>query len=74
MILLIWCLFGLIGLGLGIQRGLHPAVAFLGGMLLGPLSFLIGFVSSDKKKCPSCAEFVQKDAKICKHCKTALIG
>lgn len=65
---ILWPLFGLIGVGIGIHKGLNPVAAFLGGVFLGPLSFLMFFVSSSLKKCPQCAEKVKKDAHICKHC------
>jgi hypothetical protein len=68
MIILFWILFGLIGLAIGLKKGLNPALAILGGILLGPLSFLMLFVSSAAKKCPKCAENIKKEATICKHC------
>ena len=67
-ILLFWMLFGLVGLAIGLKKGLNPAMAVLGGILLGPFSILMVFVSSDAKKCPKCAEMVKKEAVVCKHC------
>jgi len=68
MILLWWILFGLIGLAIGLKKGLNPAVAILGGILLGPLSLLMIFVSSEVEKCPKCGENIKKGAIVCKHC------
>ncbi len=31
-------------------------------------------VSAELKKCPACAEMVQKDAKVCKYCRKKLGG
>jgi hypothetical protein len=67
-ILFFWMLFGLIGLAIGLKKGLNPAIAVLGGILLGPFSLLMVFVSSETKKCPKCAEMVKKEAAVCKHC------
>lgn len=68
MIILFWILFGLIGFAIGLKKGLNPALAILGGILLGPLSILMIFVSKEVKKCPKCAENIKKEAKVCKHC------
>jgi hypothetical protein len=73
-----WTLFWLvIGLLLGIaaaqKKGFSPVLGAVGGLLLGPLAILMfavsGVSSGDKRaKCPSCAEWVQASAKVCKHC------
>jgi len=70
--LLIWILFGLIGLAIGIKKGISPTLAILGGILLGPFSLLMIFISSEVKKCPKCAEYIKKEAKVCRHCGTDL--
>jgi len=50
------------------------ATGIIAGMLLGPLSFLMFFVSGvassseQQRKCPYCAEWIKPDAKVCKHC------
>jgi hypothetical protein len=61
----------------GVSVLLTQEAGVLGGLLLGPLAFLMFFISgvsgSDRnRKCPNCAEFVKAEAKICKHCKTEL--
>ena len=66
--LLIWIFFGLIGLAIGLKKGLNPALAILGGILLGPFSILMLFVTSEVKKCPKCGENIKKVAMVCKNC------
>ena len=69
-----WLLLGaLIGVAAAQKRGFSMVAGVLGGLLLGPLAFLMYFVSGlsrgdQNKKCPHCAEFVKLDAKVCKHC------
>jgi len=78
MALLFWPLLGaLIGLAAAQRRGFSVAGGILGGLLLGPLAFLMFFVSgitrSDRRKqCPHCAEFVKAEATVCKHCHHAI--
>jgi hypothetical protein len=73
-----WALFGaLIGVAAAQRKGFSVAAGILGGLLLGPLAFLMFFISGVSKtdqnrKCPQCAEFVKADAKICKHCRSEL--
>ncbi len=68
--------FGLVGWVIGERKGRAEA-GFLFGALLGPIGWLIVAVGPDVKaaeeatrmrKCPFCAELVQPDAKVCKHC------
>jgi hypothetical protein len=69
-----WILLGaLIGFLASRKRGFDPLGAVLGGALLGPLAFLMFFMSAlsgnDRMvKCPFCAEFVRAEAVLCKHC------
>lgn len=49
------------------------AIGIIGGLMLGPLAFLMFFITGvvggdTNRKCPHCAEFVKAAAKICKHC------
>ena len=42
-------------------------------ILLGPIGWLIAALSrGNLRKCPNCAEFVNPEAKICRHCRSEL--
>ena len=64
----LWLLFALVGLGAANHRGFSPIAGIIGGLLLGPLSVLLFWVSSSKVRCPHCAEWIHKQAAVCKHC------
>ncbi len=67
---IIWLVCGAIAAHLYQQRGQSQATGFLGGLLLGPIGVILALLSPNKlPKCPHCAERIQPDAKICKHCK-----
>jgi len=74
MTLIAWLLFGaLIGIAAAQRKGFSLVAGILGGVLLGPLAFLMFFVSgvssSDQnRRCPYCAEWIRAEATICKHC------
>lgn len=71
---LFWLIIGaLIGAYAAQKKGFSVVAGLLGGALLGPLAILMfavsGVSSGDKqRKCPSCAEWVKAEAKVCKHC------
>jgi hypothetical protein len=73
-----WSLLGaLIGVAAAQKKGFSIVAGVIGGLLLGPLAILMflvsGVSSGDKRrKCPSCAEWVQAAAKVCKHCRRDL--
>jgi len=75
-----WMLLGaLIGVAAAQRKGFSVVGGVLGGLLLGPLAFLMFFVSgidksdANRKKCPHCAEWVKGEATICKHCQQPLV-
>ncbi len=71
---IVWAILGaLIGFAAAQRRGYSTTAGAIGGLLLGPLAFLMfftdGVASSQKpRKCPFCAELVKSEALVCKHC------
>jgi hypothetical protein len=67
--LLVWAVFGgLIGAWIHQRKGHSPVTGLIGGLMLGPVLVWLMWLVSAAKKCPACAELVQPDAKVCKHC------
>jgi len=73
--LLFWPLIGAaIGVYAAQKKGFSTIGGVIGGLLLGPLTFLMFFVSGivssneQQRKCPFCAEWIRPEATVCKHC------
>lgn len=79
--LMFWAACGFVGSIITENRIGKTGIGFILGALFGPIGLLIClFVGSDedkqkqkvairqRKKCPMCAELVQPQALICKHC------
>ena len=60
------------------KKGWNPTTGILAGIFLGALAPLMYFMSGitrsapQTRKCPHCAEWVQVEAKVCKHCRRDL--
>jgi hypothetical protein len=72
---LFWMLIGAaIGVYAAQKKGFSTIGGVIGGLLLGPLAFLLFFVSGivssneQQRKCPFCAEWIRPEATVCKHC------
>jgi hypothetical protein len=76
-----WLICGAVAAMIASSKGGSAGLGFVVGALLGPLGIVVAFfmggeqpladkqiAAGDKKKCPRCAELVQPDALVCKHC------
>lgn len=84
-LLVFWLLCGVLAAAIASSRGGSGSGGMLLGLLLGPFGIAFAFFlggdraradkalrSGQLKKCPQCAELVQAEARICKHCHSDL--
>lgn len=68
MAITLWLLCACIAWLIGSRKGAHLLGLFL-GLLLGPLGILAAIaMKGNRKQCPSCKEWVHKEARTCPHC------
>lgn len=80
-LIIFWLICGGVAAMIASSKGGNGCLGFIVGALLGPLGIVAAlFMGSEKaaadaklqsgtmKKCPRCAELVQPDALVCKHC------
>jgi len=67
-------LLGLIPGYIASKKGYDAGQWWMFGALLFIVAFPCSLFLKDKsgKKCPACAEYIKKEATICKHCRTAV--
>jgi len=79
MYLIIWIAFGIVGGLIAESKGNSSFWGFILGVLLGPIGLLISLFTSENEemkekrkgntlKCPYCANYIKKEATVCKHC------
>lgn len=80
-LVILWLICGGVAAMIASSKGGSGGLGFLVGVLLGPFGIIIAFfmgsenklaekqvAAGAKKKCPRCAELVQADAQVCRHC------
>ena len=55
------------------QKGHSMLGGLLLGLFAGPLGVLITVLVKAEPTCPQCAEFVKREANVCRHCRADLI-
>ena len=71
-LVIIWLLCGIVGAMIGSGKG-SGGTGFILGILFGPLGILIAiFMKGDRRRCPSCHEYIDPTAKKCPKCQTDL--
>jgi hypothetical protein len=80
-LIVFWLICGGIAAMIASSKGGSGGLGFVAGALLGPLGIVVALfmggdnaladkqvAAGERKKCPRCAELVQPDAAVCKHC------
>lgn len=73
-ILIFWICCGIAAAMVASSKGRDTGGWFVLGLLLGPFGLIFALIVSkegpaqDERKCPFCAEYVKREAVVCKHC------
>jgi len=80
MFLIIWLCCGIAAAMVASSKGRSTGGWFFLGILLGPFGLIFALLAGKEgpaqgeRKCPFCAEFIKKEAVVCKHCGRDLPG
>lgn len=78
-ILLGMLLFAFVCANIAPKKGKDKAPWFIFGLLTGPIALIVLLLMPEDNmgmgqvKCPYCAEFVKREAIVCKHCRRDLV-
>lgn len=71
-LIIVWLICGFIAAAIGGRKG-ESGVAFIYGLLLGPLGIVLAICSSgNRRPCPFCKEPMQQGAALCPHCRSEI--
>ena len=71
-LVLLWLLSPLVGALIWQRKGGSAVIGFLAGLFLGPFVLLMLLADPGKRKCPACASWIPKEAKVCGQCRQEL--
>lgn len=74
---IITLIFGAVASSIAYSRGRNSMAWFAAGLFLGPFALVVAFLEPIAREgmfapCPVCREIVRADARMCRHCHTAL--
>ena len=70
--IIVWFICGIISANICRNKSQSGCAGFALGFILGPLGIIIALVMGPGLKCPACMKGVDKEARLCPHCRSAL--
>jgi hypothetical protein len=68
-LVVLWLVSPLVGATIWQRKGGNGVIGFFAGLLLGPFVLLMLLADPGKRKCPACASWIPKEAKVCGQCR-----